>query len=277
MKRARPDHGIVHLASLDLRARPDHRSELKSQLLLGETVRVLKRDRKDAWWWVEGTTDGYRGWARSWGLIPVGARRAGSWNRAATARVSALIGRLYERPRGLPVGPVFWNSRLVPGRRRGKWIEVRLPDGRGAWTTRGALRVLGDPIPSLRRRLRELLGIPYLWGGRTPAGFDCSGLIQQLLAEQGISLPRDADAQARSPAVLLGRAEDPEAGDLIFFGNPRTRLAHVALALADGCYLHARGAVRLNSLSASNPLYDKELADQVRATGRIRESRRGGG
>src|SRR5262249_23980249 len=122
---------------------------------------------------------------------------------------------------------------------------------------------------SLVERIRDLLGTPYLWGGRTPHGFDCSGLVQQLLAEQGIALPRDAHDQYLATRVDLG-AKGPQGGDLVFFGRGRGRMQHVALVLGDGYYVHARGSVRLNSLDRGSPFYDKPLNAQIRGFGRIK-------
>ena len=79
---------VVSLAALDVRRRPEHRSELTSQLLLGEVVRILGARSGGQWWRVEGLADGYRGWVRSWGLVCVPAARARSWQSKATARVA---------------------------------------------------------------------------------------------------------------------------------------------------------------------------------------------
>jgi cell wall-associated NlpC family hydrolase len=139
--------------------------------------------------------------------------------------------------------------------------------------------------PKLLARVRGLLGVPYFWGGRTALGFDCSGFTQQVLAEQGVALPRDAWQQFRR-ARALPRGEQARIGDLIFFAAPRSRPSHVGIALGAGYYAHARGKVTVGSLDESNPLCDRQLLDQFvaarrpvadRAGAPDRGSRRGAG
>jgi cell wall-associated NlpC family hydrolase len=122
-------------------------------------------------------------------------------------------------------------------------------------------------------RVRDLLGVPYLWGGRTPAGMDCSGFVQLLLEEQGCRLPRDAADQERS-SRRLGLRDRLRAGDLVFFGPARAPAAHVGVLLGGGYYAHARGMVRINSLKPDNPLYDNVLSNQFRGLRRPRTGAR---
>ena len=255
---------VVALAALDVRRRPDHRSEMRSQLLMGETVQVLERTPN--WWRVRNRADRYEGWLRTWGIVPCSRARAERWLARARARVAVLYAEVRTEPgAGALVSPLFWNARVIAGRARGTHRPVELPDGRRGWVAADSLDgVVASERPELAERIRQLLGVPYLWGGRTPMGFDCSALVQQVLGEQGIALPRDADQQfhATRPipagsAVLLG--------DLYFFGGRRGPMAHVAVALGRGLYAHARGRVRINSDDPSNAMYDKVLQDQLRA------------
>jgi cell wall-associated NlpC family hydrolase len=257
----RPMHAVISLAALDVRRRPDHRAELTSQLLLGEVVRVLG-DRPDRQWWrVENLTDGYRGWVRGWGLVFTSGGRARFWQNSATARVAVPATEVRTgRGRGPLVSPLFLNSRVIALRRRGRHRQVQLPDGRRGWVRNGALATREAP-PRLIARVRGLLGAPYHWGGRTPLGFDCSSFTQQVLAEQGISLPRDCFHQFRVSRTL-GKSESPKEGDLVFFAAPGVRAGHVGVRLAGGYFAHCRGSVRISSLDRHNLLCDKELVHQ---------------
>lgn len=268
---AHPPRGVIRIAALDLRRRPDHKSELISQLLLGEEVRVLAVSPDGRWWRVENRVDLYRGWIRTWGVVGLSGREAAAWDRAARGRVRVSYTEMVsKRSGGTLVSPLFWRSRLILEAGRGSRRAARLPDGRRGWVAIDAIATSDRPRTSLEERIRSLLGVPYLWGGRTPLGLDCSALTQLLFAEQGVRLPRDADQQFHACSLLPeGRA--PRRGDLLFFGRPRGRLGHVALALGSGAYVHARGWVRINSLESGNALYDSELSAQLRGVGRARK------
>ncbi|TMQ54956.1 MAG: NlpC/P60 family protein, partial [Candidatus Eisenbacteria bacterium] len=188
-----PACAVVSLAALDVRRRPEHRSELGSQLLLGEVVRILARSRDGLWHRLENAADGYRGWARDWGLIPASRARATRWLSRASARiVGPFVEASSEPGGGALVTPLFLNSRLIPAGSRAGFRRLELPDGRRAWVPAKSVVVGSRPHVRLLDRVRGLLGVPYLWGGRTALGFDCSGFTQQVLSEQGVALPRDA-------------------------------------------------------------------------------------
>lgn len=275
MSPQRPTHAVVSAPALDVRARPDHRSELKSQLLMGEGVRVVGASRGRGWWLVSNLGDGYVGWARTWGLIGASRVRLARWRGLATARVVVPWAELRARPgAGAGVSPMPWNARAIPGPVRGRHRRLELPDGRRGWLPRTAVAGARTRPPGLVTRVRDLLGAPYLWGGRTPAGFDCSGFVQQLFAERGVPLPRDA-AHQWSACRRIARERAVE-GDLVFFGAPRARVGHVGVWLGADYFAHARGWVRVASLDPGNPLCDNELTNQLRGFGRPLESRRSG-
>jgi cell wall-associated NlpC family hydrolase len=185
------------------------------------------------------------------------------WERRARARVGRLFVEVREAPgRGPLISPLFWNGRVIALGTRGRFRQVELPDGRRGWAPAGAL-VSGRATNGLAKRVAGLLGIPYLWGGRTPLGFDCSGFTQQVLAEQGVTIARDAEQQFRRARPLRG-GEKPRIGDLLFFGPPGGPMGHVGLGLGGGYYAHCRKHVRINSDDPSNPLYDNELKHQLR-------------
>lgn len=253
--------GVVCLPALDLRRKPEHRAELGSQLLLGEVVRLGPMRR--GWCRVVNEADGYTGWVRDWGIVSVSRRRAVAWKKAASARVLAPITHVRARPAGgIGVGPLFFGSRVIAGTVSRGWVPVELPDARRGWVERSALALPGDPVPAMLERITSLLGTPYLWGGRTPAGYDCSAFTQQVLLEQGCSLPRDAWEQHRR-CRPLGPGESPVPGDLAFFAAPRSRVGHVGISVGGSLFAHARGRVMIASLDPDNALYDKDLRPQL--------------
>lgn len=254
--------GIVAISVADLRREPRHAAELRSQLLLGETVTIDAERAGGQWLRVTGLEDGYSGWMRGWAVVRVGQAAARRWRTRASARVVQPLETLLTdvAPR-LPVMPVFLGSRLeLMGVARGR-ARVRLPDGRTASLPARSIRPAGRPPTTLRQRLASLTGVPYLWGGRTPAGFDCSGFTQVVLAEQGISLPRDARDQYRA-ARRLRRGEAGQPGDLVFFSRAGEPVSHVGILTERGTYVHCRGAVREASLDPGSPLCEKDLLAQ---------------
>ena len=266
-------HGVVQLAALDVRRRPDHRSELTSQLLMGEVVRVLATGRDGLWCRVACESDGYEGWVRRYGIRPASRARTRRWIARARGRVVVPFCQVRSSARGgHALTPLFWNGRVIAGRADGAQRRVELPDGRRGWVRASALATRRRGV-GLVARIRDLLGTPYLWGGRTPHGFDCSGLVQQLMAEQGIVLPRDAHDQYLATRTPLEPSE-LNLGDLVFFGRSARRMEHVGLVLGGGYYVHARGTVRVNSIDPHNPFYDKALGVQMRGFGRTKLERR---
>lgn len=259
---------VVRIAALDVRRRPSHRSELKSQLLMGELVRLLSVGRGGKWSRIENRADGYKGWVRQWGLRHLTPAEAAEWERSAQWRVACRHLELRAGPkRGAIVTPIFWNSLVVVSRLEGAFARLRLPDGDHAWTERRHLRRAGRPAGSLEQVIRSLIGIPYLWGGRTPLGFDCSGFVQQVLSSIGTEVPRDAHEQFVACRGSGGRRA-PRKGELVFFGRPGGRMTHVGIAMGRGLVAHAQGTVHVSSLTPTHRLYDRALAGSLRAVGR---------
>lgn len=260
MSAARTGRAVVSLPALDLRHEPRHAAELGSQLLLGETVRVLGESRDHGWVRVRNDADGYTGWVRGWGLVLASAARIAGWQRLARGRLALPMVLARTGPgRGASVSPLFLGNRFIAGRARGGWCPVELPDGRRGFVPADALA--GRARPELEQRIATLYGVPYLWGGRTPAGYDCSAFVQQVLLEQGCALPRDARQQFRSSAPI--RVDDNErAGDLAFFCRPGEPASHVGIALGGSFFAHSRGRISIASMDPDNPLCDKDLLPQ---------------
>lgn len=249
----------------DIRRAPSHPSELVTQAICGDILQPLKAEGD---WYLVRMDDGYLGWIRSWHVIATDAARAAAFDRRAAHRVGVPHAEVLSAPDpgALPVTDLVVGTPLAaaPGGRRG-WLSVTLPDGRAGFI-RGAQveKRPGRSRSASRERLvatgLRFLGIPYLWGGTTPKGFDCSGLIQRIYRQNGVVLPRDSDQQARFGREIPGRgAGELAPGNLLFFGRTPGRVTHVAMVLPEGRFLHAYGQVRVNAIDPSDPLYAPDL------------------
>jgi hypothetical protein len=253
---------VIANAALDLRRRPDHRSELRSQLLAGrdrppkECVRATGR-----WWEVVTFTDGYAGWVRTWGIVPATRAEAERWRRRATARVLAPFVEVLSGARRGPLLPrsLEWSrsSRFVStqGRRL-----IELPDGRRGWIPRTAVEVT-TPVAGRRWALVRSRAESRVARHSIPLGRPdttrsrCSSFTQLVLAEQGIALPRDAALQFSHCAETRAQRFVATGRSGPFFGPRRSAPAHVGIARSGPATSPTPcGTVRVNSLDVDNPL-----------------------
>lgn len=275
---------VVTASWAAVRAQPDHRSELVSQWVNGEPLRVLERSG-DGWCRTRGP-DGYEGWTCEGAVAATSGGEARRWTSAARAR-SLGTG---VRPLAEPAGEDDRSDREPhPG-----WLALPrwLPWGsRVVAVGDGTLRLAGDlrvrperpeRVASEEERGRRFpargeavvataadwIGVPYLWGGRTRGGADCSGFVQSVYAVHGVALPRDSVDQLASGAEVreaLGTPSVREPGDLLFFGGGEEgeearRVTHVALSLGGTEILHAadaNGAVARDDLAGQGPAVDR--------------------
>lgn len=243
-------------AVVPLHAEPDSRAEQVTQALLGARMLLLRRE---AGWARCRMADGYEGWCRRELLAPIPA----GWDSYPTAQCRELHANLRQLPdyrqAGVLSAPLA--ARLPLVKQCPEWLGLLVPDGRVLWTEVKRFRVARPghalaPLPlragAILRTAHRLRGCPYLWGGCSPAGIDCSGLVQLVFGLHGLPLPRDAHQQAE-----CGRPapDGPAPADLLFFttGPDRSHISHVALSLDAGRFLHAAGSdrVRVDRLASA--------------------------
>jgi hypothetical protein len=247
------DWASIRVLWAPARAAADHRSEMVTQWLCGERVRVLERQGE----WVHALgEDGYAAWIQ--GSAAIKADTADPWAADAWSLGVSILGP--DRARGyLP-----WGARV----QRGEGTLLVLPSGTIVQPEDPTAIVPVDELPdrfphdpaSIIESARGWKGVPYLWGGRTNTGCDCSGFVQAVLAVHGVALPRDSDQQAEagSPASDF-RASSPEAApaDLIFFAPEGRGITHVAISTGGTGIIHCsagRGLVMEDDLSAEGEL-----------------------
>jgi gamma-D-glutamyl-L-lysine dipeptidyl-peptidase len=226
--------GYSSLPLIPLRAEPSERAEMVTQALYGE--RMLLFEKQSDWVRVALTNDGYQGWCAS---KMVSTCTMETWNK-----LDNQMGKRLTQP---------LSTCLCGGR------TILLPAGSRLFQEDKLIEdVVQEALNGLNPSevAKRFLHAPYLWGGKSILGMDCSGLVQLSFALLGITLPRDASQQ-----VLLGEpvSSPVEAlpGDLAFFANPEGRIVHVGLVMAEGCIIHASGSVRIDRLD-SNGIFNRE-------------------
>jgi len=244
---------IVVVPVANMYSGPSDKTDVVSQAIYGSNVTLLTA--RGEWSRIQ-TADRYRGWipSRHLRLIQNGTGYATS---GVIVQVESLFANIYREPdvtRHKPVLTIPFESRLQvmedqsgsdETKAEGKgtpdgWLQVRLPDKSSAWVQSGD--VVADPKPlSILESIelaRRFLGIPYLWGGSSSFGFDCSGFTQMLMRSRGINMPRDADKQAAWPGVIPVDRKALQPGDLLFFGSSAKAITHTGMYIGDGQFIH---------------------------------------
>lgn len=256
-------YGITYVSVANMRRQPKHSAELINQVILGTTMKLFKK--KNGHYFAQNC-DQYLGWVSSASMIEVDSVTALHWNEAQHVICTANYGLVYVRPNTesdilVDLVPGAKLSKII---RVGSWTKVKTPDGRTGFVKNNLVmdeKKFNQIVPerkNLVKTAKRFAGIPYLWGGTSAKGFDCSGFVQTVYRMNNYSLPRDANQMAE-----LGEAVDTTdhfakvmPGDLLFFGPAADHITHVAFYLGEQKFIHADGWVHINSFDPQDPLYN---------------------
>jgi cell wall-associated NlpC family hydrolase len=208
---------------------PSESADVVSQAILGSSVESV--EQRDGWIKVR-SADQYQGW------MPAASLREGKAS-GRPIKIGSLFANLYQEPDATahqPLLTVPFESRLEVVAEGPRWLQVRLPDGRAAWLQRGD--VASDVDQTVVELARRFLGLPYLWGGVSTFGFDCSGFTGMLLRQRGVIIPRDAGPQMRWEGFKPVERSNLQAGDLLFFG-PDGKVTHTGMYIGGGEFISA--------------------------------------
>ena len=219
---------------VNMREHPSHASKIVSQALFAEEVTIC--EKKNAWSLIK-TSEGYSGWVFNDGIV---SRQDVYSHQIMTSRLNATIYKEKDIEYGpmkiLPYGSKLNRIDMEDPR----WYKVVLPDNCEGYIQKGDAG-LEPPLVSQAELVyfsQKFLGIPYIWGGRSSFGYDCSGFVQMLYNQMGILLPRDSKEQIQDPRFKDIPLNTIEAGDLIFFGKSREKIMHVGLFLGNNQFIH---------------------------------------
>ncbi|HSJ31994.1 MAG TPA: NlpC/P60 family protein [Longimicrobiales bacterium] len=262
-------HALVRSAVAPVYAEPRLPAPQISQLVMGMRVELLAH--AGDWYRIRGE-DGYIGWAYQGYLLGGDDDWAFAWERGSSGESVVSLGAELIDADGRIIARLPWGARLT--RHSGAY---HLPDGRSGMVANGDVvdvDRLGDWFPhrgeSIARTARRWYGAPYLWGGVTLNGVDCSGFTQAVMWMHGIALPRDSDLQERAGTGVALDLELTELrpGDLLFFAEPGARVSHVAISLGGPLIIHSalgNGGVHINDLAGTEPLEHRLAAMFVSA------------
>lgn len=309
---------VVELSTIYMRQQPDYESALETQELLGTVVEIVG---EQGYWREIVSPQPYRAWATEKGLVEMTEEELKAYEDAPKVMFTGLYGHIYMEPsfKAATLCDLVGGDLLrlaedaesgagkgygrKEARLKGRWTEVMLPSGRRGHVPTNELKLHfgfmsiaqgeGDAgsidaqtTEAIIAQAEKLLGSPYLWGGMSAKGVDCSGLVRISHIMNGILLPRNASQQINcgdrvpmeidtmwweiltspsapqddrnTPAMLkdemLRRTKNLERGDLVFFGTPasesgkKPRITHVGIYLGEGRIIHSSHMVRINSL-----------------------------
>ena len=237
--------GICRLALAPIRNEPNDKSEMVTQLLFGDHYEILSSSQDMKWLKVKIVFDGYQGWLDASQHTTISEEYFNQINNS-NYKISLDIssGLLHNRNHiNVLLGsvlPISTNELFK--------MEEQL-------AFNGEAKSLSETrdFEFLKHIAFKYLNSPYLWGGKSPFGIDCSGFTQQVFRICGYSLKRDAYQQFEQGSDVV----NPQAGDLAFFKNSKDKISHVGIVLEDETIIHASGKVRIDKLDGKG-IYNEE-------------------
>jgi cell wall-associated NlpC family hydrolase len=230
------DYAIIKVPAAPVRKKARHQSEMVNQLLFGEAVKVIK-EKGELWVKVRSLHDDYEGWVTNNLLQEVKEKEAGQSAEFVTTDFFQTI-----QVKGMDMQIPFGSSLrgLIAGRGT---LDGFVYDFDGSAVNRAEQQLSEELIKELAM---PWLNAPYMWGGRTIFGIDCSGFVQLIFKTMGIDLPRDAWQQAQQGKTVK-KLKDAVCGDLAFFDD-KEEIVHVGILLNNEQIIHASGKVRIDTI-----------------------------
>jgi hypothetical protein len=262
--------GVITVSVANMRSKTGEGAELGTQALMGNIVRIWKK--RGGYYYIQ-TPDKYLGWADGDQLVHMTEQEAAVWSKTKKVFFTGFHGMILQLPveNAYPVSDITGGGVMRDLGESGSWKRVGLPDGRVGFVQRKDLIDHADwgsrlqpAAANIERTGRFMMGVPYLWGGTSVKGVDCSGFTKTVYLLNGILLDRDANQQAEqgTPVEAGEQFANLKKGDLLFFGrkaaeDKKERISHVGIYLGKKEYIHSSGRVQINSFDRNSPLFNE--------------------
>jgi len=272
--------GLVTMSVINLRKKPDHTSELVSQARLGTPVLILKVINS----WIQiQTPDNYISWTEETSVKRLNRTEMTTWKKSSKVIYIETTGWLHDTSsdnQGV-VGDLVAGSIMEKTGELKGITSVILPDGRKGLVENKTIEdfdnwkcTINCSEENICNVARTFLGVPYLWGGSSIKGVDCSGFVQSVFFMNGLILARDASLQALhgTPVDITDGYSRLRKGDLLFFGskeNKTLHVTHVAIYLGNSEYINASGRVMINSLDSTQVSFNRRRTSSLLEAKRI--------
>ena len=240
---------IINTAVANVYKEPAHNSAVVTQALMGESCQIL-----DCWdkWYLIKQWDGYEGWIYYF----YGIESKTKYN--PTSVLQDMFGTVISLSDEKMVSHLVFGSQVITKEKHDRY-KIILPDGRKGFSHNNfGVNRKQTSRKEIIKIAHRFLGTPYVWGGKTPYGIDCSGLVQTVFKSLGINLPRDAYQQAEFFATNKIDEDKIETGDLLFFYE-NDKVTHVAISTGGLNFINARGFVQEESIDEKNPKFNRNL------------------
>ena len=261
-------NAVINISAANLRSDPKHSAELATQAILGTTVNVLKKE--DGWYLIQ-TPDKYLAWVDSGGIQLMDEKELKSWTDSNKIIYTDTYGHVFNsKDKTNRVSDIVAGSLLKLLSVDEEFYRVQFPDGREGVVSKDEaedynmwLSSLSDEPDALVETSKTLMGVPYLWGGTSTKGVDCSGFTKTVYFLNGMVIPRDASQQVNAgiPIDSISNFNSLKKGDLLFFGRKATdstaeKVVHVGMWIGDNQFIHSSDMVRISSVDKNSPIYD---------------------
>lgn len=256
--------GIIKLPIVPLRNSPNECSEMVSQLLFGEKVEILNTDK--SWVQIRNLNDDYIGWADKKMiplLSPIDEKIHEALHPVKISVPVAVVFKTDNSPLHLPLGSTLWldddNYCFLAGENF-------------VYDAEQVSDIVMQTGKATVRLAKLFLNSPYLWGGKSVFGVDCSGLVQTVFSILGIQLKRDASQQALQ-GTEVESLENSKEGDVAFFANEAGKITHVGILLNEHQIIHASGYVKIEKIDSKGIISSqtKDYSHKLRSIRRMIE------